>query len=694
MHPSSTGASAKIAASGVLGLEEDAMLQTNLMTWLGVCLAGMLAASGCSNDSSDGPTGALDLNLELAGSAQIDEVLYQISGNGMPPMGGIIDTSAPGATASVEVFGLPEGGGYLIELRAVADGGIVCAGSAGFSVHANSATPVAVMLNCKAEERFGSVRVNGKLNICAELVKVVVSPLETSVGSLIELSMEGRDAEGDPLRYLWLASDGPISNPDSPRSVYGCQSVGTKFIEASVSDERGCIDSWVVELRCVDGDGGTGGSGGSGGTAGSGGFGGAPMCVATAPRCSNGQIDPVIEDPTCMLSGPPVLANGCIGTESLINPANCTPTGNERAHDVQWIAIDGDCNSGFDLDNCAGESCSIGGLAPGEGVDGIDNALAGLAPIIAGVGANLSGVDQVLYDGLCDGSISWIFIIDPNAEESCVNVTPIYGGGLADTIPLNLSDTGCISGSLGTVPIPIAGVQGRLDNALMRGTVDSAQGFNMTLAATADEETATAIAEALLDGGGAVVRQVLDINSSLEDDLTSSCDALSLTLDVGATVVADAAPGGCTGASDSTVYANLDFADGQGNVLSGTEAATAIGNACVRGSLSSIPPIEGCGTETFDLIACFPNCPTEIIDELAACVAQCSDDTIAEASPPGLSNACVACTGDRVACDAAFCTAACVADQTAPACINCRCDNGCTQEFDRCSGLPPSGECE
>lgn len=682
MHPSSAGASAKIAASGVLGLEENAMLKMNLMTWLSVCLMGMLVTAGCSNDSSDGPSGALDLNLELAGSAQIDEVLYQISGNGMPPMGGIIDTSAPGATASVEVFGLPEGGDYLIELRAVANGGTVCAGSAGFSVRANRATPVAVMLNCKAEQRLGSVRVNGKLNVCAELTKVVVSPLETSVGSLIELSMEGRDAEGDPLRYLWLASDGPISNPSSPRSVYGCQTAGAKFIEASVSDERGCIDSWVVEVRCVDGDGGTGGSGG------------APMCMARAPTCRNGQIDPVIEDPTCMLSEPPVLADGCVGAESLINPASCTATGNETIHQVQLIAIDGDCNSGFDLDSCAGESCRVGGLSPGEGVDGVDNALAGLAPILAGVDANLGGVDQVLYDGLCDGSISWTFALDPNPEENCVSVTPVYGGVPASAIPMNLNETGCISGRLGTIPIPIAGVRGQLDNALIRGTADGAQGFNMTLAATADDETAIAIAESLLEGGGAVVEQVFDIRSDLEGDLTSRCDALSLTLDVGATLVGGTAQAACTDASNAMVYANLEFTDSRGNVFIGAEAAAAIGNSCVRGSVSSIPPIEGCGTETFGVIACFPNCPATTINALADCVAGCTQDTTAELSPPGLTDACVACSGDDVACNVALCTSACIVDTTAPACINCRCDNGCTQELDRCSGLPPSGECE
>ncbi len=665
------------------------MLKNDLMTWLGVCLVGALAMAGCTSDSGDEPTGALELNLQLAGGAQIDEVLYQITGGGMSPMGGIIDTSAPGATASVEVFGLPEGGGYLIELRAVANGGTVCEGSAPFGVTAGRATPVAVMLNCKPQERLGSVRVNGKLNVCAQLVKVVVAPLETSVGSSIDLSMQGADAEGDFISYSWNATGGFIDDPQAAVTRYTCASVGTQTIFAAVTDDDfgSCVDTWEVEVRCGTGDGGTGGSGGSGGTGGSGGA--VPACLPEIPSCSNGDIDPIVENPACMLNDTPVLADGCLGAESLINPSSCTPSGNESIHDVQLIAIDGDCNSGFDLDGCSGTSCRRGGLAPGEGVDGVDNALAGLAPVVTTVGGNLGGVDQVLYDGLCDGSISWVFIVDPNSAESCINVTPIYGGVQAETIPLNLSETGCISGTLGTMPLPVAGVQGQLENAVVRGTGDVTQGFNVTLGATVEDETAKAIAEALIEGGSAVVAQVFDIRSDLQGDVSSSCDSISLSLDVGGTVVGGSTEGACTDAANAAVYANLVYTNDDGVTFTGTDAAAAIGSDCVFGSVRSDPVLRGCAPEAGDVIRCFVSgCPAETVDALAECVAECTRVATAEISSPGLSNACVACTGDDVACGAAFCTNLCVADTNNPACIACRCNNGCTPTFASCSGIP------
>jgi hypothetical protein len=150
--------------------------------------------------------------------------------------------------------------------------------------------------------------------------------------------------------------------------------------------------------------------------------------------------------------------------------------------------------------------------------------------------------------------------------------------------------------------------------------------------------------------------------------------------------------GACINEDDAAVYECLEFTDGKGEEHSGTDASSAIGSECVRGSTSSDPPIEGCGGETLDVVACFPTCPDATVQALADCVRDCTQDTTAELCPPGLTDDCVECTGATVACGAAFCTNACVADTTAQGCIDCRCDNGCTPEFVVCSGIP-SDDC-
>ena len=169
------------------------MIITDLKHWIYVSLAAALALAGCAAETTSGETtGSLNLNLELADGITINEVVWRISGNDMD-MTGTIDTSAPGATASVEVFGLPPGDGYLVELSATDESGeVTCKGDAEFAVEVGVATDVMVFLNCKLPRELGAVRVNGKFNICAQLAKAVVSPLQTSVGNEIDLSAQAK----------------------------------------------------------------------------------------------------------------------------------------------------------------------------------------------------------------------------------------------------------------------------------------------------------------------------------------------------------------------------------------------------------------------------------------------------------------------------------------------------------------------
>jgi hypothetical protein len=146
--------------------------------------------------------------------------------------------------------------------------------------------------------------------------------------------------------------------------------------------------------------------------------------------------------------------------------------------------------------------------------------------------------------------------------------------------------------------------------------------------------------------------------------------------------------GACTNDADQAVYEDLTYTDAQGIIYTGTEAASAIGSDCIFGSADSDPVLAGCGTEAGNVVACFSGgCDQPTIDALATCVAMCTQDAT------GLSDECMACTGDTVACGAAFCTSQCVSDTEAAICIDCRCDNGCTPDFDECSGLPSSGDC-
>ena len=327
----------------------------------------------------------------------------------------------------------------------------------------------------------------------------------------------------------------------------------------------------LMAFGCSDdssGTGGTGGSAGNGGDTGNGGGGGdvgpGPACVPDVNVCANGEVDPTV--PCCDLPAPPDVADACTGDESLQNPTECTATGTVVTHQLTVFEIAADCNAGYDLDACNGQSCLPGGLAPSEGAEGVDNALAGLAPVLGGVGGNLGGVNQAFSDALCgvsgaeegdcDTEITVLdikFAVDANLEEGCANVGLVLDGVEAGSVILNVSAPTdglvCASGTLGAIPLEIGGTAGQFDNAVVRMTIAPADGFaNGLLGATVPSDTAIAIAEALLEGAGSVVSQVFDIQADLSGDANVGCDSISSTYSIGGVVVDDGGAGGAGGA--------------------------------------------------------------------------------------------------------------------------------------------------
>ncbi len=244
-----------------------------------VCwLLSALAFAGCVADTTSSETGGLTVELELSDGILIDEVSYEVTGGEMSPMVGSINTSAPGSTASVEIYGIPGGGPYTIMMNATSvDGETSCAGSVDFDVAVGLVTEVAVMLNCKPSQQLGGVRADGSLNVCAELVKAVVAPLETSVGNQIDVFAIIADMEGDPIEYRWTGTGGTFADPSAPATTFTCQQLGNQTITITASDDGFdyCTCDWTVDVTCVEGGGGAGGAGGSAGESGAGGAGGA-----------------------------------------------------------------------------------------------------------------------------------------------------------------------------------------------------------------------------------------------------------------------------------------------------------------------------------------------------------------------------------------------------------------------------------
>lgn len=257
-------------------------------------------------------------------------------------------------------------------------------------------------------------------------------------------------------------------------------------------------------------------------------------CAESTSSCTSGQIDPIERDEECLVADPPVLPDACDGTESLERPLSCAQTGNTIFYRLTSAQITDDCNLGYDLDGCDGNSCALGENASGEGMGGVDNAIAGLAPLATSLDTNLGVVNQGLYDELCKGKTVVGFEVDANPEQKCATVTTFIDDQLGGTIVLNLSETGCLSGELSVIPLELGGTVRSLDNAVGRITISESGLANGIVGVTIDQATAATLATRLIGSlGSALVVRLLDIDKDLDGDPLVACNALSATVLVG-----------------------------------------------------------------------------------------------------------------------------------------------------------------
>src|SRR5262252_3609264 len=206
----------------------------------------LAAAAAClifGATACDGPpgsrkmgSGTVALALQIPGNATINTV---------------------GSTISTTIGAIPAGAGYSIALSAMTTtGGTSCGGSAPFNMTAGQTTQVAVHLVCQEAPRFGSVLINGTINICPQIDALGASPAEALVGRSIGLSSSAHDSDAGPsaLTYSWSASSGILTGATTPDPRFTCTAPGTATLTLTASDgdaAAGCPAVQSVTVACT-----------------------------------------------------------------------------------------------------------------------------------------------------------------------------------------------------------------------------------------------------------------------------------------------------------------------------------------------------------------------------------------------------------------------------------------------------------
>jgi hypothetical protein len=88
-------------------------------------------------------------------------------------------------------------------------------------------------------------------DLCPELTHLYVGPRDGAVDELIYVEALVVDQGSDDIWYRWSAPSGDFAEPNQPKTVYSCTTLGNVVLRLNYGDERGCKDHTDVSVRCI-----------------------------------------------------------------------------------------------------------------------------------------------------------------------------------------------------------------------------------------------------------------------------------------------------------------------------------------------------------------------------------------------------------------------------------------------------------
>jgi hypothetical protein len=221
---------------------------------------GPSPTSESAGDPAD--MGSVGMQLTLPGGAQVSSVSWVIAGpNDAATVvkSGSVNVKESGGV-SVLVGDIPAGTGYHVALSAQAtDGGLSCAGTAAFAVHAHAITQVAVQMACNIAPSGGQTTVNGTSFNCAAWSSVAASPVETAIGTPVALMASATGPVPASVTYTWSAPSGSFGSASMANTSFTCTAPGPVTVTLVVGDGpvpagstcNPALDTDTVTITCT-----------------------------------------------------------------------------------------------------------------------------------------------------------------------------------------------------------------------------------------------------------------------------------------------------------------------------------------------------------------------------------------------------------------------------------------------------------
>jgi hypothetical protein len=214
-------------------------------------VAVALAVVGCGDGDSDEVlkvtgVGTAEISIPLEISEITDVVATVSAPDLVPPV--TAKLAIVGNIATGLVAGIPAGLDRTFSISAFVDAVLVCTGTEVVEIVADTRVTVGVTLDCSVPPpESGEAEVVAGFNFPPTISSVTATPASVVAGGTVELEVVAEDPDGDPLTYLWSATDGVFDVVDAPVVVWTAPAVvGDYSITIGVSDGTTTVQLTVV----------------------------------------------------------------------------------------------------------------------------------------------------------------------------------------------------------------------------------------------------------------------------------------------------------------------------------------------------------------------------------------------------------------------------------------------------------------
>ena len=153
-------------------------------------------------------TAEVSIPLEIS---DIDSVVTTVTGPGITtPI--VANLAVIGDIATGLIAGIPAGLDRVFSVQAYVGAVLVCTGSSTVEIVADARVTVSVLLDCSVPPpSAGEAEVVADFNFPPEIVSLTAAPATVEANATADLTVVATDPNGDPLTYLWTATDGSFS---------------------------------------------------------------------------------------------------------------------------------------------------------------------------------------------------------------------------------------------------------------------------------------------------------------------------------------------------------------------------------------------------------------------------------------------------------------------------------------------------